>query len=177
MNRNIVLFTLVIVLFAVGGDVITMHAATKEETQAIFMANFVKFVTWPEPLKSEATIIVGVIGQDPFGENLKKVFAGKDFGGKTVEVKSFQAVPTEEVCHILFISSSEEGNLSKILEALKNLSILTVGEMKQFVESGGMINFTLVEDKVRFEINLGSAKKVNLKINPKLLKLAVLVKQ
>ena len=101
MNRNIVLFTLVIVLFAVGGDVITMHAATKEETQAIFMANFVKFVTWPEPLKSEATIIVGVIGQDPFGENLKKVFAGKDFGGKTVEVKSFQAVPTEEVCQSL----------------------------------------------------------------------------
>ena len=50
-------------------------------------------------------------------------------------------------------------------------------EMKQFVESGGMINFTLVEDKVRFEINLGSAKKVNLKINPKLLKLAVSVKQ
>ena len=81
------------------------------------------------------------------------------------------------MCHILFISSSEEGNLSKILEALKNLSILTVGEMKQFVESGGMINFTLVEDKVRFEINLGSAKKVNLKINPKLLKLAVSVKQ
>ena len=67
--------------------------------------------------------------------------------------------------------------MSKILEALKNLSILTVGEMKQFVESGGMINFTLVEDKVRFEINLGSAKKVNLKINPKLLKLAVSVKQ
>ena len=177
MNSNIVLFTLVIVLFAVGGDVITMHAATKEETQAIFVANFVKFVTWPDPLKGEATIIVGVIGEDPFGENLKKVFAGKDFGGKTVEVKSFQAVPTGDVCHILFISSSEEGNLSKILEALKNLSILTVGEMKQFVESGGMINFTLVEDKVRFEINLGSDKKVNLKINPKLLKLAVSVKQ
>ena len=177
MNRIVLMFTSVIVLFLAGGNVFTINAASKEETQAIFMANFVKFVKWPEPLHSESTIIIGVIGKDPFGENLRKVFAGKDFGGRNVEVKQFQSPPVGSVCHMLFISSSEEKKLSEILDAVKNQSILTVAEIKQFVESGGIINFTVVGEKVRFEINLGQAKKINLKINPKLLKLAVTVKK
>ncbi len=110
MNRIVLMFTSVIVLFLAGGNVFTINAASKEETQAIFMANFVKFVTWPDPLHSESTIIIGVIGKDPFGENLRKVFAGKDFGGRNVEVKQFQSPPVGVVCHMLFISSSEEKN-------------------------------------------------------------------
>ena len=177
MNRNVFLFTLIMVLFLFGENMFTIKAASKEETQAIFMANFVKFVIWPDSLQAEPTIIVGVIGINPFGESLKKVFAGKNFGGRKVEVKEFQDAPTEGICHMLFISSSEEKKLSKILEAVKKRSILTVAEINQFVESGGIINFTLVGEKVRFEINLGEAKKINLKINPKLLKLAVSVKK
>ena len=82
-----------------------------------------------------------------------------------------------KIAKMLRLSSSEEKKLSEILDAVKNQSILTVAEIKQFVESGGIINFTVVGEKVRFEINFGQAKKINLKINPKLLKLAVSVKK
>ena len=79
-------------------------------------------------------------------------------------------------CHILFISSSEEKRLAKILEILKDSSVLTVGEMKQFAQSGGMVNFTIKENKIRFEINVDAAVRAELKISSKLLKLAEIVR-
>ena len=80
-----------------------------------------------------------------------------------------------EACHILFISSSEEERLAKIIETLKDSSILTVGEVKQFAQRGGIINFIVKENKIRFEINVDAAERAKLKISSKLLKLAIIV--
>jgi hypothetical protein len=50
--------------------------------------------------------------------------------------------------------------------------VLTVGDMDDFVEFGGVINLTKSADKIRFQINLAAAKKAQLKLDLKLLKLA-----
>jgi len=47
-----------------------------------------------------------------------------------------------------------------------------VGEANDFVERGGMIRFTVDQDKVRFEINLTPANAVGLKFSSRLLLLA-----
>jgi hypothetical protein len=53
--------------------------------------------------------------------------------------------------------------------------ILTVGEKKGFASRGGMINFIVVENKVRFEINPHAVETAALKISSQLLKLAIIV--
>ena len=75
-------------------------------------------------------------------------------------------------CHLLFICSSEKDNLTDIIDIIKNKNILTVGETKDFLKTGGIINFLLDDNKVRFEINLSAAKKSNLIIRSQLLRLA-----
>jgi hypothetical protein len=48
-----------------------------------------------------------------------------------------------------------------------------VGDTDGFLESkGGIINFTLQDEKVRFEVDLGAARQANLKIRSQLLRLA-----
>jgi hypothetical protein len=51
--------------------------------------------------------------------------------------------------------------------------VLTVGETERFTQTGGMINFIMEGNKIRFEINDETAKKAGLKISSKLLSLAL----
>ena len=75
-------------------------------------------------------------------------------------------------CHLLFICSSENDDLPDILNIVKNNNVLTVGETGDFLKTGGIINFLLEENKVRFEINLIAARDAKLTIRSQLLRLA-----
>jgi Holliday junction resolvasome RuvABC DNA-binding subunit len=72
----------------------------------------------------------------------------------------------------LFICSSEQKNLKEIIDLLKDHSVLTVADMQGFLESGGIVNFVIEENKVGFEINIAAAEHAKLKIRSQLLRLA-----
>jgi hypothetical protein len=78
-------------------------------------------------------------------------------------------------CRIVFISASEAGQWKEILAALGTLSILTVSDMSQFARRGGIIQFLLDGNRVRFDINLVATERAGLKLSSQLLKLAVTV--
>jgi hypothetical protein len=90
-------------------------------------------------------------------------------------VKRFRAVEEVINSHILFVSKSEKGRLGQILAAVRGKSILTVGETEAFARQGGIINFITVDNKVRYEINLDAAKRADLDISSKLLRLAKII--
>jgi hypothetical protein len=152
------------------------------QIKAAFLYNFVKFVDWPKGKPSdEKTITIGIIGESPFGEAFEPL-KDKEAKNKKVEIKLFRSVqesklPDEQIeairrCHVLFICRSEAEQFGKIKDSLKGHSILTVGDMKDFLTSGGIINFVKEEEKVRFEINNTAAKKAKIEIRSKLLRLA-----
>ena len=74
--------------------------------------------------------------------------------------------------HLVFLSSSEIDPYPEIVTALKDSSILTVSDTGNFLALGGMINFIIMDQMVRFEINLKAAEQVGLKISSRLLRLA-----
>jgi hypothetical protein len=76
---------------------------------------------------------------------------------------------------VLYISSSEKKTVGQIFSTLKGTNVLTVGEMSQFALNGGIIQFTLIDKQVQFEINLDAASHAGLKISCRLLALARLV--
>jgi hypothetical protein len=81
--------------------------------------------------------------------------------------------PREAVnCRILFISSSEDRQLKQILAALEGASVLTVSDLPQFSQRGGMVQFVLDGKKVRFEVNLTPVEHAHLTLSSELLKVA-----
>jgi hypothetical protein len=90
-------------------------------------------------------------------------------------IKQIEDLADLKDCQILFIGSSEKERLTEILEAVKNSAVLTVGETDRFLLQEGMINFTKKENKIRLEINLVPAQRVNLKLSSKLLTVADVV--
>ncbi len=159
------------------------------QVKAAFLYNFIMFVDWPpeKTLGSDEPIIIGVIGKDPFGNAFEPV-KDKQVNGRKVIVKQFKGLEEikksdkagmdkefEEIrkCHLLFICSSEKGVSKEITELVKDYSVLTVGDVPGFIESGGgIINFVLEEEKVRFEINKTNAEQCKLQIRSQLLRLA-----
>jgi YfiR/HmsC-like len=144
------------------------------QLKAIYLFNFGKFVTWP----AEATagkndsFAVCVLGRDPFGTILDSTFAGETLENKRVLLRRIPHPQDARDCRILFISSTEDKHLKEILVALANGGVLTVSDMPNFVRRGGMIQFTLEGEKIRFEINLASAKSARLVLSSELLKVA-----
>jgi hypothetical protein len=151
--------------------------AGEYEIKAAFLFNFLKFVEWPDDnLSRNSEYSICVLGEDPFGPALRSI-QNKKMGEKRVTIKLCRELREVKDCHILFISSSEKGNLGKILASVGNSKILTVGDMSNFARAGGIIQFTIKENKVLFIVNVDAANRAKLKISSKLLKLSQIFRE
>ncbi len=151
------------------------QAPSEYQVKAAFLYQFLNFVEWPDDagLKGEDEISICVLGEDPFGPALAAI-EGEAVRGKKVKVKGVSGFKGMKGCNILFISGSERANMQEILQ-FAGYSILTVGDMEDFAESGGIIGFVTKENKVRFKINAKAAEEAGLKISSKLLRIGYIV--
>lgn len=159
-------------------EVLRAQEAPPSEYQikAAFLFNFAKFVEWPAKAFATPTspLIIGVLGDNPFGDDLERTVRGKSVNNHPLVIREKLVSITDATnCHVIFISSSESKQVPELLDAVRNTSVLTVSEMEHFTDAGGMINFVLEANKIRFQINDDAAKKAGLKISSKLLSLAV----
>lgn len=148
------------------------------ELKAAFLFNFARFIEWPADAfeDSRTPITIGVLGQNPFGSSLDQIVANETAHGRALAIRHCRTVDEAAGCHILFISPSEAGRLDRILAALGNRSVLTVGESRDFTARRGMISFHLVRQRLRLRINRTAATAARLTINSQLLRQAELVK-
>jgi len=151
---------------------------TEYQVKAAYLYNFGRFVEWPAKVRAakDGPFTICVLGQDPFGPTLNAVLADETIAGKSVVTERIPKPEDAVKCQILFISSSEDIQLKQILEALDNTSVLTVSDMPQFSRRGGMVQFVLDGNRVRFEVNLVPTEHAGLTVSSELLKLAVSVR-
>jgi hypothetical protein len=153
--------------------------ASEYQVKATYLYNFGRFVQWPPNAAAAKgdSFSICVLGQDPFGATLDSTVAGETLDGKPLAVKRISTARNAAECRILFISSTEENHLKGILLALDESGILTVSDMPAFSRRGGMIQFVLEGDKVRFEINLTRVETAKLTLSSELLKVATTVRR
>lgn len=143
------------------------------QVKAVFLFNFSQFVKWPARAFPDAgsPLVIGVLGDDPFGGALQSATRGETANGRKIVIKNSRRMEELRNCQFVFVSKSENGRLSEVINALQGSNVLTVGEGDQFCDLGGVINFTLQSGQVGFEINVGAAKRAGLEVSPKLVKL------
>ncbi len=156
----------------------TSPAASEYQVKATFIYNFTKFTDWPSSAftSPEAPIVIGIVGEDPFGPTMEAVFRGETLAGRPFSIKRLGGEDDLRKCHLLFISRSEKDRLPALLNKLKGSPVLTVSEIDGFAERGGMIHLAVSNKSVKVEINQAAVEQAELQISAKLLKLARLVK-
>jgi hypothetical protein len=164
------------VLFAVSTLSAEQPKPSEYQVEAVYLLNFAKFVEWPaKATPPEEPFNICVLGQYPFGAALDKTIAGESIDGRKVVVQRISKPQEANGCRILFISLSEESRLAEILKTLDKASILTVSNVAKFSQRGGMIQFVVEANKIRFEVNLTSAERAGLTLSSELLKVATAV--
>jgi hypothetical protein len=163
-------------LLLLGGRHVSAQTEISREYQvkAVFLFNFAQFIEWPAVAfaGADSPIVIGVLGENPFGEYLDQTVRGEQVEHRPLEVQRYLQVDEIKTCHVLFISRSEVHRLEKILVGLKNRSILIVGDGDDFVQRGGMIRLATAQNRIRLIVNVEAAKAANLTISSKLLRSA-----
>jgi hypothetical protein len=154
-------------------------ASLEYKVKAAFLYNFAKFIEWPtnrfpEP---DSPIIIGVVGEDPFGSILDDTVKGKTINGRPFLIRRLARGKDLKQCHLLFMSRSLNQDIEIILAGLKSQSVLTVSEAEQFARRGGMIALLIVDNTVKFEINLDTTEAAGLKVSAKLASVARVIKR
>lgn len=152
---------------------------TEYEVKATYLYNFSRFVEWPaQGVQVEGdTFAICVLGDNPFGPALNATVAQETIAGKSVVAKQISTPQDAVNCRVLFISSSEAKRLKEILTNLGAASVLTVSDLPRFTQRGGMVQFVLEGDRVRFEVNSAIAARAGLTMSSELLKVAVNVRR
>jgi len=142
--------------------------------KAALIHKIAKFVHWPTQAfpGSSSPICIGVLGDDPFGNDLEQALEGKQLHGRPLTIRRIQAVSQAKECHVLFISRSEEEHIESILATLTDVAVLTVSESKGFINHGGIIKLV---GSTQFEINSGAMSRANLRIGSDLYGVALRV--
>lgn len=175
------LFCLLAISWAVSGSAPPVHGQSAQvseyEVKAAFLYNFAKFVEWPSAAfpSNQTPIALCIFGKDPFGRSLDNMVRDKTAGNRQLVIHRSKRIQELKSCQMVFVDSSESQRLSEILESLRGLGVLLVGESQDFAGRGGHIQFTLEDNKVRFSINVDAAERSGLKISSKLLALSKIV--
>jgi len=145
-----------------------------ENMKVAFIYNFTKYIKWPN-LDNDHVFKIGVLGDSDIIISLQELAAKKLVANKPIEVIHFDTVQDLKYCHILFISESENQQVTEILSMQRNKATLTVGDSKGFCEQGVMINFFLQDGMVKFEMNPSRVENAGLKASSQLQKLARII--
>jgi len=172
------MFCLLMISIIPGSAAGQRGAADEYQLKAAMLYNLAQFVEWPASAYPDAhtPIVLCIEGKDPFGSFLSSTVLKQTVNGRAMRILHLQNVAEARGCHILYIGTSERKSIDQIFSTLKGASVLTVGEMTQFAAHGGMIQFSLEDQHVRFDINLDAASQAGLRISSKLLVLAQIVK-
>jgi hypothetical protein len=159
-----------------GGALVESQARPAEyEVKAAYLLNFGNFIRGPSNASSRDHFDICVIGSDPMGKVLDSLAAGAQVDGRLVRIRRMNDAADARSCDIAYFSASVTARMDSELAALGNSDALTVGDAPNFLERGGMVQFVLVAQHVRFSVNLNAVHRTHLVLSSELLRVALSV--
>ena len=140
--------------------------------KAAFLFKLAAFVEWPNTLPANAFTIC-VVGFDPFGDLLDRAVAGQAIAGRPVAIRRLPTLSGLPLCQVAYASRQDRQLAMDVLAAVRGMPILTVTDGMRDRAARGIVNFVVVDERVRFEVDAAKAAENGLAVSSKLLSLAV----
>jgi hypothetical protein len=146
----------------------------EEQVKAAFLYKFGAYVEWPAAAfeRPDSAIVIGVVGDAALAAELQRIASGRQIGGRDVVVRALAPEELPTHLQVLFIGVSEQTRVDEIVSRLHDVPALIVTESEQAQPSGSVINFVVVDNRVRFDVALAAAERRQLKISSLLLAVA-----
>jgi hypothetical protein len=139
-------------------------AQGSEAIKAAYLYKFTNYVQWPDGAfaAADSPIVIGVAGDDDLVGVLERMTAGKMVNGRSFQVRSIDpGLPLSGV-HVLYLGSLGRNDLQSVLGQVQGKPVLLVSESRRGCGSGCMINFVIVDSRLRFQVALQPAARSGL---------------
>ena len=146
--------------------------ALERRVKAAFLYKFLGYADFPASAFADAAspVTIGVVGSDEMAAELARVVAGRQVRGRQIVVRSLREGDPAQV-HLLFVAGNDSARTARILRAAP-AALLPVTECELGLQNGSVINFRIIEERVRFDVSLDSAERNNVKLSSRLLTVA-----
>jgi hypothetical protein len=159
----------------------TLHAqpaeASEEKVKAVYLYKFLSYVEWPASAFAGpgAPYQIGVMGDDLVASELAAVIAGKTVNDRAVMSRRIAYGESLADIDLLFIGRGERARQAALLRQLRSQPALTVTETEteSGLDQGSIVNFRMVDSRIRFEVSVDAAEHAGLKLSARLLGVAI----
>ena len=164
---------------SVGVAQSNVAAASERSVKAAFLYKFAEYVDWSTtPVRpSEEPFTIGVLGAGALADDLLRMTADRTLDNRPISVRRVSANDGIDDLQVLFIAGEQRGRLEDVLSSARGRPILTVTEAEGALTNGSIINFTMMGDRLRFEVSLDAAQSSRLRLSSRLLAVAANVIQ
>lgn len=149
-------------------------AASEERVEAAYLHKFLNYADWPPASfpHPDTPYVIGIAGDDTIADELARIAAGRSVNNRGVIVKRLLPGDGINDLHMLFVGRGERARLALWLRQAKGRPILAVTAAEGALELGSVINFRVVDERVRFEVSIDSAEQGGIHLNSRLFSVA-----
>jgi hypothetical protein len=165
--------TLALAAVLVSGNAFSQERSV-EEVYSMMVYNFTKYVQWPDHAVS-GEFVIGVVGSGEMYKILNEWYGGKPRGSKTYVIKKFNSAAEVTDCHVLYIDKTKSNDFDVVNNKVKGKGTLVITDKSGLGEKGSAINFKMVDNKLKFELNQKAIEASNLKVSGALTSMAILI--
>jgi hypothetical protein len=150
-------------------------AEPERSVKAAFLLKFVGYLEFGArgPAPGEP-LVIAVSGADDIAAELARL-AGH--AARPVTVRVLHDDDALAGVHVLFVGGGESERAERLLQACARQGALGVTESDGGLRAGSVINFRVIDQRVRFEVSLAAADRANIKLSSRLLSVAYLVRK
>lgn len=134
--------------------------------KAGFIRNFIKLSDFPTTRDAHLLCILG---------SEEVLFPFRSLEGTTAKGKPIQVEfsPADlKSCEAIFVSRSFRGDVAKLFLTIELEPVLLIGELENFADKGGAIEFFRQGAHLRFRVNLAEVKRRKIQLGAKILQAA-----
>ena len=124
-----------------------------------------------DPTNASGRMVIGVLGADELAAELGKLVAGRTVNQRPLVVRTLRDGEAPSGVHLLFVGGDDVARVRNVTKVMAP-GMLVVTEAEQGLQNGSVINFKIIEQRVRFDVSLDAADKNNVKLSSRLLTVA-----
>lgn len=163
----LMLLAVVVPIDAVAAQQPERPEVAERQVKAAYLYKFASYVRWPADsfAHERSPIVIGVIGADPIAADLARMVKGKSVDGRPLVARRIRTGQSLKGLHILFVGRMSHSRLAETIAATRGQPLLVVSDSQQAQALGSMVNFVVVDQRLRFEVALGPVSNQRLKLS------------
>jgi hypothetical protein len=166
----------VLALFA-AGPVVGATAYSEDAVKAAYLYRFTQYIEWPEAASSAEPFTIAVLDAPGVAAELRRILPNHPIKNSAAQVREIVRAQDVGSAQMIYIGSAQIDRVRNVIVALAARPVLVVTDAEQGLAAGSIVNFVMLEHRVRFEVSLTAADRSQLRISAELLGVATRVEK